>query len=135
MSSWVRIHSTSIRINWNFIGLFILCRRRYAIFSDNFGPEAKFPASLELGIISREHLSVYLPSNRNSLGPSLVLSLIPACSLHRNISIGIRHLGEFTPIFEPSYQSYLCNVGNIHAKKGMSIRQDQPSRYTSHKAS
>jgi hypothetical protein len=107
-------------LNWSAVGRFILCRRRYATFRDDLGPEAESPASAsasgELGILSQEHLS-------GSLGVVRTPSLL-CCQFFDILSFEIRHLGEFTLVFEPSDQSYLRNVGNIRTKMGTSIHRD-----------
>ena len=63
----VRIH-TSICMNWNAAGRFILRRRRDATFRNDLGFEAgssaSASASRDLGILSQEHLSVSPPPKR-----------------------------------------------------------------------
>jgi hypothetical protein len=61
VSACVGIH-TFTRLNWNSAGRFILCRRRFATFCHDPGLEAE--SSGELRILSQEHLSVSLPSER-----------------------------------------------------------------------
>ena len=114
-----------ILINGIAVGRFILCRRGSVTFSDGPGlePESSAstpaPASGELGILSQEYLSGSLPTER-----LLSTSSLPYRSSPHVIFSDICHLGEFTMVFEPSDQSYLCNVGNIHTKMGMPIHRD-----------
>ena len=124
VSPRTRFHAL-ILINWSAAGWFILCRRGSVTFSD--GPRLELgssvptpaPAPGELGILSQEYLSVSLPTER-----LLSTSSLPYHSSPHAIFFDICHLGEFTLVFEPSDQPYLCNVGNIHTKMGMSIHRD-----------
>jgi hypothetical protein len=107
---------TFTRLNWNSAGRLILCRRRYATFRDDPGLEAE--SSGELRILSQEHLSISLPSER------LMSTSLPCRQCFHVLSYQFRHMGEFTLVFECTNQSHLRNVGDIHTKMGTSIHQD-----------
>ncbi len=73
-------------------------------------PQAKFPRYLR--ILSRKHLS----DSRQSK-PRPTTHTHPFHSLHTDpgpiLSSEIRHLGEFTLVFEPGDQPYICALGDI----------------------
>ena len=97
----------------NFVGRFILCRRRHATFRDH--PELVAESSGQLGILSQEHLSVSFPPER------LLQASLP-CRFPV-LSFQIRHMGEFTLDFEPANQPHLRDAGDVRTKMGTSIHQ------------
>jgi hypothetical protein len=107
-------------INWNTIDRFILCCRCRTPSCDRPGPEAE--QSGYLCILSWEHLWRPRRSERNTgFHPAPYRQTTPV------LSSEICCLGEFTLVFEPSYEPQLRSVGNISTSMGASI-------YPSHSA-
>jgi hypothetical protein len=97
-------------INCSTIDRSIFCCCRYATRCIRPRPQAKFPRYLR--ILSRKHLSDSCQSKRCPTTHSH-----PYHSLHTDpdpiLASEIRHLGEFTLVFEPGDQPYICALGDI----------------------
>jgi len=113
---------TAMYINCNTADRPIFCCRFRATRRVCPGSQAK--STTYLRILSRKHLS-----NSRQLKRQRTTYIPPFHYRHAApvLSSEIRHLGEFTLVFEPGDQSYVCPFGDIVTSMVTSIYQTHPA--------
>src|SRR6266851_4862691 len=100
----------------------IFCYGRCAACSVRPGSQAKFTRHLR--ILSWAHLSDSCRSKHHGITHVHPIHYRHAAPV---LSSEIRCLGEFTLVFEPGDQSYMCSLGNIVTSMVTSIHQTHPA--------
>ena len=113
------IRATTL-IHLNAIDRSIFCCCRRAAHSVRPGPPSQTRISRHLRILSREHLS---GSRRSKCHSTTPIHPFHCCYTTPVLSTDICRLGEFTLVFEPPDQPYMCSLGDVTASMGTSIYQ------------
>ena len=113
---------TATYTNWSTTDWSILCGCFRVTRRIRPRSQTEFPRYLR--ILSREHLSGSRRSKRHR-----ITHIYSFHSRHTApiLSSEIRHLGEFTLVFDPSDQPHVCSLGHIVTSMVTSIYQTHPA--------